>query len=166
MNGDVPVNKLSADGVNYLLPEPRRKRGRPPKIVDMSDRNVERMARGFIVGSERHIKRKEIRQELEEKVTKRIGHKGKYLVDKLFELIDGIYIIDKHKIEGKQQIRYYKVPPNLQAIMYALDRVLGKPTVSTPENEQKKGITVVEKIIKNLSGNTVEASRSVEIKEG
>jgi hypothetical protein len=152
--------ELSSDGINYLLPEPRR-----VKIMDTSEQAVERAARAFVMGSDRQGKHREVRQKLEDRVVKRIGHKGKYLTDKLFELIEGIYVIEKHKVKGIPEIRYYKVPPNLQAITYALDRVLGKPTVSTPENEQKKGITIVEKIIKNLAGDMVETSRSVEIKE-
>lgn len=133
---------------------------------DISERNVERMARGFIVGSQAIGRRREVKAILEERVTQRIGTKGKYLVDKLFELIEGVYIVDKARtVKGQQDVRYYKVPPNLQAITYALDRVLGKPNASTPESEAKKGITIVEKIIKNLAGDTVEATRKIEIKE-
>lgn len=168
MNHDEKISQepeLSSDGINYLLPEPVRKRGRPPKVVDITDQAVERAARAFVMGSDRQGKHREVRQKLEDQVVKRIGHKGKYLTDKLFELIEGIYVIEKLKVTGMPEIRYYKTPPNLQAIIYALDRVLGKPTATTPENEQKKGITIVEKIIKNLAGDTVEATRSVEIKE-
>lgn len=117
-------------------------------VVDVSERNIERMARGFIMGTESLGRRKEIRERLEERVTKRIGGKGKYLVDKLFELIDGVYIIDK---AGGKEIRYYKVPPNLTAIIYALDRVLGKPKQHIEKKEEKKGIYVVETIIRNLA---------------
>ena len=155
---------MSADGINHLLPEPRR-RGRPLKIVDTTDQAVERAARGFILGSDRQGKHREVRQKLEDQVVKRIGHKGKYLTDKLFELIEGIYVIEKHKVAGMPEIRYYKTPPNLQAITYALDRVLGKPTLSVPENRQKQGITLVESIIKDLANDTVTTTRSVEIKE-
>src|SRR3990167_7421718 len=76
------------------------------EVVDVSTRNVESMARGFILGNQAIGRRKEVREQLEEKVIKRIGRKGKYLTDKLFELIDGIYIVDK---ANGREVRYYKV---------------------------------------------------------
>lgn len=118
-------------------------------VVDASDQHVERMARGFILGTRTVARRKDIRDKLEEKVTKRIGHKGKYLVDKLFELIEGVQIVQK---EGTHEVRYYKVPPNLNAIIYALDRVLGKPKQVSEHSEEKKGIILVEHVIRNLAG--------------
>lgn len=131
-------------------------------VVDVSDKKIEQMARGFIMGTQAIGRRKEIRELLEERVTKKIGRKGKYLTDKLFELIDGVYTVQK---ESGKEIRYYKVPPNLTAIIYALDRVLGKPKQFTEHSEEKKGIMVVESIIRNLAGGgTVEERKSVEIK--
>lgn len=130
--------------------------------VDVSDKKIEQMARGFIMGTQAIGRRKEIRELLDERVTKKIGRKGKYLTDKLFELIDGVYTVQK---ENGKEIRYYKVPPNLTAIIYALDRVLGKPKQFTEHNEEKKGIMVVESIIRNLAGGgTVEERKSLEIK--
>ena len=91
-----------------------------------------------------------LRDLLEGKVTKRIGKKGKYLTDKLFELIDGIYIETNN--DGKK-IKYYKQPPNLQAIIYALDRVLGKPKQYVERNDEKSGIVLVEHVIRNLANS-------------
>lgn len=119
-------------------------------VVDVSDKKIEQMARGFIMGTQAIGRRREIREILEERVTKRIGRKGKYLVDKLFELIDGVYIVQK---ESGREIRYYKVPPSLTAIIYALDRVLGKPKQFTEHSEEKRGIILVEHVIKNLAMN-------------
>jgi hypothetical protein len=134
------------------------------EVVDVSDKKIEQMARGFIMGTQAIGRRKEIREVLEERVTKRIGRKGKYLTDKLFELIDGVYTVQK---ENEKEIRYYKVPPSLTAIIYALDRVLGKPVARTSgERQDKKGIMIVESIIRNLAGGgTIEQRKSVEIKE-
>ncbi len=119
-------------------------------VEDISDKKIEQMARGFIMGTQAIGRRREIREVLEERVTKRIGRKGKYLTDKLFELIDGIYTVQK---ESGREIRYYKVPPNLTAIIYALDRVLGKPKQFTEHSEEKRGIILVEHVIRNLAGN-------------
>ena len=120
------------------------------ETVDVSSQHIERMARGFIMGTQAIGRRKEIRGMLEERVTKRIGRKGKYLTDKLFELIDGVYTVQK---ESGKEIRYYRVPPSLPAIIYALDRVLGKPVARTEVSEEKKGVMIVETIIRNLAGD-------------
>ena len=126
------------------------------ETVDISDNHVEKMARGFILGSKAIGRRKEVRAVLEEKVTTRIGKKGKYLVDKLFELIDGVYIVDRLKgnmTSKGDEIRYYKTPPNLAAITYALDRVLGKPVAKVERTEEKKGLIVVQQVIMNMANN-------------
>ena len=120
------------------------------ETVDVSPQHIENMARGFIMGTQAIGRRKEIREMLEERVTKRIGRKGKYLTDKLFELIDGVYTVQK---ESGKEIRYYRVPPSLPAIIYALDRVLGKPVARTEVSEEKKGVMIVETIIRNLAGD-------------
>jgi hypothetical protein len=129
---------------------------------DTSDKNIERMARGFILGSQVMGKRREIRETLESKVVQRIGRKGKYLTDKLFELIEGISIVEKNK-DGRdgKTLRHYTIPPNLNAIIYAIDRVLGKPTQHTEHVEERRGIMVIEAIIKNLAeGKNEDKQRS------
>lgn len=123
------------------------------EVVDVSDRHLEQMARGFIMGSQAIGKRKEIREELEKRVTKKIGTKGKYLTDKLFELIEGVYIVDKRGGKNGRDVRYYQVPPSLNAIIYALDRVLGKPKVQIEQSQESKGIILVEHVIRNLANN-------------
>jgi hypothetical protein len=122
-------------------------------VMDVSDKKVEQMARGFIMGTQAIGRRKDLHAELEQRVMTKIGKKGKYLTDKLFELIEGVYVIDKKGGKNGQDIRYYQVPPNLQAITYALDRVLGKPKIQVNTTEEKKGIILVEHVIKNLAGN-------------
>jgi hypothetical protein len=123
------------------------------EAVDISDKHIEKMARGFIMGSHAVGQKKEVRELLEKKVTTRIGKKGKWLVDKLFELIEGVYVIDKRGGKNGEGIRYYQVPPSLNAIIYALDRVLGKPKTTVETNEEKRGLVLVEHVIKNLAGN-------------
>src|SRR3990167_4431252 len=96
--------------------------------INVSDKRAEKVARGYFVGQHAVGRRKDVRKVLEDRVIGKIGKSGKLLTDKLFELIEGVYIVDKLKnIQGKEEVRYYKVPPNLNAIIYALDRVLGKP---------------------------------------
>ena len=133
--------------------------------VDVSEKAIEQRARAFIMGSQMVGHRKEVREKLDEMVTKKIGRKGKYLTDKLFELIEGVYVIDKRAGKDGREVRYYQVPPNLQAITYALDRVLGKPVARTESGEgAKQGVAVVESIIKNLAtGKVIEEKRSVTV---
>lgn len=123
------------------------------EVVNVTDKHLEKMARGFIMGSQAIGRRKEIRELLEEKVTKKIGAKGKYLTDKLFELIEGVYIVDKRGGKNGRDVRYYQVPPNLNAITYALDRVLGKPKQQIESSQESKGIILVEHVIRNLANN-------------
>jgi hypothetical protein len=137
------------------------------EMVDVSEKAVEKLARGFILGSTAIGRRKEVRELLEDKVVKKIGKKGKYLTDKLFELIEGVCIIERDHQVGKKgrSIKYYKVPPNLQAIIYALDRVLGKPTQHVEQSREKEGIVAIEQIIKNLeSGKVMQTTKRIEIK--
>ena len=132
---------------------------------DVSDKAVERMARGFITGSQSLGRRREIKRDLEDKVVARIGRKGKWLTDKLFELIEGVYIMDKGSGTGKgDRIKYYQVPPKLEAITYALDRVLGKPTQHTEHVEEKRGVMIVESIIRNLAGGKPKEALPAKIK--
>lgn len=123
------------------------------EVVDVSDKKLEQMARGFIMGSQAIGRRKEIREELEKKVIGKIGKKGKYLTDKLFELIEGVYVVDKRGGKNGREVRYYQVPPNLNAITYALDRVLGKPKIQVEQSQESKGIILVEHVIRNLANN-------------
>mgnify|MGYP001572375928 CR=1 FL=1 len=122
-------------------------------VADVSDRNLERMARGFIMGTQAIGRRREIKVELEERVIKKMGRKGKYLTDKLFELIEGVYVMDGKGGKDGKSIKYYQVPPSLPAIVYALDRVLGKPKQQIDKTEEKKGIILVEHVIRNLAQN-------------
>ena len=122
-------------------------------VMDVGDKKVEELARSFIMGNEAVGDRDKIRQMLESKVTKKIGKKGKYLTDKLFELIEGVYVVDKRGGKDGHSIRYYQEKPNLNAITYALDRVLGKPKQVQEISEEKKGVILVEHVIRNLANN-------------
>lgn len=157
---DEPIQKISPELAEVQEIIENTETGEEIELVNVSEKQVEKMARGFLLGTKSRGMQKDVRQKLEEKVTKRIGSKGKYLTDKLFELIEGVYIVDKRGGKDNRDVRYYQVPPNLQAITYALDRVLGKPTTRTETSEVKKGVVVIESIIKNLAGDTV-----VEVKE-
>jgi len=137
------------------------------EVVDVTDKHLEKMARGFIMGSQAIGRRKEIREELEKRVTKRIGTKGKYLTDKLFELIEGVYIVDKRGGKNGRDVRYYQVPPSLNAIIYALDRVLGKPKVQIEQSQESRGVILVEHIIRNLAGDkpVAKSEENMDMKE-
>jgi len=46
------------------------------EAVDISDKNIEKMARGYIIGNQAIGKRNEVKKLLENKVVRRIGKKG------------------------------------------------------------------------------------------
>jgi hypothetical protein len=118
------------------------------QLIDLNP-SLRITARKYKEGKSSDRKRKELQKKLEEQVTGRIGDAGTLITDRLFELIDGAYVIQR--MDGKQ-IRFYKTPPNLKAIMYALDRVLGHPTQPIEQNtSDKAGINTIEMIIKNLA---------------
>lgn len=119
-------------------------------VIDVSEKHLEKVARGYILGTTKFSNQRELRQKLESKVEKKIGAKGKFLVEKLFELIEGVHIVDGRSGKDGKTVRYYQQPPNLQAIIYALDRVLGKPKAVTEHTETKQGIVLVEHIIKGM----------------
>ena len=101
----------------------------PIEVIDVSDERVEKLARGYFVGKSAVGRRRDVRKLLEDRVVGKIGKSGKLLVDKLFELVEGVYIADKIDKVGEKVkvVSCYKTPPSLNAIIYALDRVLGKP---------------------------------------
>lgn len=97
--------------------------------VDLSNQNIEKMARGYFTGKQAIGRKKDIRKVLEDKVVGKIGAKGKFLVEKLFELIEGVQVVGKgyEEVNGIKEQKVYIRPPDLNAIIYALDRVLGRP---------------------------------------
>lgn len=129
-------------------------------MEDISDKAVSARANAFIQGSRLVGDRKKVQQVLEGKVVKRIGQKGKFLVDRLFELATGVYIMRE---DAKGGIKYYSQPPNLSAIIYLLDRALGKPASKMEIIEEKEGIKVIESMIKDLARGTVEHTRTIEV---
>lgn len=118
------------------------------QLIDLNP-SLRSTARKYSEGKDSDRKRKELQKKLEEQVTGRIGDAGTLITDRLFELIDGAYVIQR--MDGKQ-IRFYKTPPNLKAIMYALDRVLGHPTQPIEQNNaEKEGMNTIAQIIKGLA---------------
>lgn len=60
------------------------------------------------------------------KAEKRIADKLPMLVDKAFELAEGVLIEEYNLVTGKPQV--YQKAPDLGAIKYLIDRIMGKPT--------------------------------------
>ena len=149
-----PYDEIEETPEGEFIVHVNRKKERPIQTegglsaIDATERHINQIAHGFIMGSQSLKSNADVRRKLEERVTKRIGTKGKFLVDRLFELAAGVYVLDK--VAGKE-VRYYKVPPDFRALVYLLDRVLGKPKQTMETSDAKKGIYVVESIIKNLA---------------
>lgn len=97
-------------------------------VADLSKEKVDEITNMYFVGDRAVGNRNEVRKLLEEHVIGNIGEKGKLLTDKLFELVEGIWQISSiQNVNGFEKVKAYRQPPNLNAIIYALDRVLGKP---------------------------------------
>ncbi len=125
MNNGIQKEKTTKDYIDIPLDE--------LEAIDVSDKRMDKIASGYFLGKTAVGRRSDIRRVLEDKVINKIGNKGKYLTDKLFELVEGVHVTASIKDQGVkgQQVKYYKVPPNLQAIIYCIDRVLGKPKQMT-----------------------------------
>jgi len=98
--------------------------------------------------------KEEIVARIENLVTRKISKQTKFLVEKAFELAAGVYILDER---DPSKTKYYKKPPNLDAIIYLIDRILGKP-VAKNENtalQAKKGVAELQNIIQVLAGGTI-----------
>lgn len=147
----MPKQVVEENGITVTTYEPGELMDETPAEVYSQD--VEKEAKNFLLGKNALSNKKKLRANLESKVIGRIGRQGSHLVDKLFELVDGIYMLDKNKGLNGRDIRYYRVPPNLEAIKYAIDRVLGKPTQHVEQSEEKSGIITVEHVIKKLADN-------------
>ena len=87
-------------------------------------------------------------------VQKKFSAKSKWLLDKAFELAAGIYILDER---DPSKTKYYKKPPDLDAIIYLIDRVLGKPVAKQEnfQNQAKKGVAELQNIIQVLAGGQI-----------
>lgn len=70
------------------------------------------------------------------KAEKRIADRLPTLIDRMFELSDGVLV---EEVDRDGVPRVYQKPPDRQAIEYLVNRILGKPTerqeVSGPDGE-------------------------------
>lgn len=60
------------------------------------------------------------------KAEQRIADRLPVLIDKMLELADGVPVEDVNPVTG--EVSVYKTPPDRQALIYLIDRIMGKPT--------------------------------------
>lgn len=98
---------------------------------------------------------------VEKMVTRKISVKTKFLIDQAFELAAGIYVLDER---DPHKTKYYKKQPQLDAIIYLMDRLLGKPVAKTENTnlQAKKGVAELQSIIMNLAGATINVNNKPE----
>jgi len=72
------------------------------------------------------------------KAEKRIADRLPTLIDRMFELSDGV-LVQEHDITGTPRV--YQKPPDRQALEYLVNRILGKPT-ERQEQEQTGGLAI------------------------
>ena len=54
------------------------------QVVDASDKHLEKVARGYILGTQKFDNSRQLRENLEEKVTKKIGKKRNCFLNNFF----------------------------------------------------------------------------------
>lgn len=67
---------------------------------------------------------------------KRIADRLPELVDRLFELAEGVRV-EELSLDGKSNV--YQRPPDFKAASYLLDRILGKPTQAVEAEVETDG---------------------------
>lgn len=109
--------------------------------------------------------KEEVIERVERLVTRKISLKTKFLVDKAFELAAGIYILDER---DPSKTKYYRKPPNLDAIIYLMDRLLGKPVMrqENSNDKAKKGVAELQNIIQVLAGGVVNINNEKDLEDG
>lgn len=88
------------------------------------------------------------RARLQDTLEKKVSAKSKWIIDKIFELADGVYLVDKH---DNKEVKYYKRQPDLQALIYLVNRLLGSPTQKSEHVEETRGTLALEQIIHHLA---------------
>ncbi|MDR3634332.1 MAG: hypothetical protein P4L84_11055 [Isosphaeraceae bacterium] len=82
----------------------------------------------------------------------RIRDKLPHLIDKLFELSDGIEVV-KQTQHGEKS---YREPPSFKALEYLCNRVLGKPTERLEHSGKDGGPIEVTATVKNKAARELE----------
>jgi hypothetical protein len=75
-------------------------------------------------GAGRKAKAEKFKQPIA-KAEKRIADKLPYLIDKMFELADGVLVEDINPVTFKASV--YREKPDRTALVYLIDRIMGKP---------------------------------------
>lgn len=112
-----------------------------------------------LFNAEKSKTKEDLISRVEKMTTKKIALKTKFLIDQAFELAAGIYVLDER---DPSKTKYYRKAPQLDAIIYLMDRLLGKP-VARSENTQdkaKKGVAELQSIIMNLAGATINVNNN------
>lgn len=72
------------------------------------------------------------------KAEKRIADRLPWLIDKAMELAEGV-AVERYNSAGVPMV--YQLPPDMGAIKYLVDRIMGKPT-ERQEQEHSGGISI------------------------
>jgi hypothetical protein len=75
-------------------------------------------------GAGRKAKAEKFKQPIA-RAEKRIADKLPYLIDKMFELADGVLVEDINPVTFKASV--YREKPDRAALVYLIDRIMGKP---------------------------------------
>ena len=119
---------------------------------------LEEVGHGFFLDQDRLKRNEKLGHKLEDAIIKKIAgkHGVMTIAAKLMELIEGVEVLKERK-NAKGEITHhyvYREKPDLNAIKYALDRVIGTPQKQANKaDEDRKNIKAMSDIIKDHGGN-------------
>lgn len=122
---------------------------------------VDKRATDAIIELASTNKHQAYKEKIANKVDRQIGKKATTLVETAMELAQGITVAEEDEEGG---VKYYTKAPNLNAIIYLLDRLMGKPVAKQEIKEEKKGIFIIEHMIKQLADKPVVTVPATEVK--
>lgn len=131
----------------------------PTEILERHEAQmVEKETRTQVVALTQSARHNSYKEKIAKKVEKRIGEQFETLVDNAMQLAQGITVAEVQEDGG---VKAWTEKPNLNAIIYLLDRLMGKPTQRQEIKDDKSGITVIEKMIKQLANGEIHAKQTI-----
>ena len=111
--------------------------------IDADAKDIE-----YVLTSEEIGKNKTLRRQMEAYITKKVNGKQAFLIKRLIDLADGVYVAEK--IRGRT-MRYYKQKPDLKAIELLLKLGFGHLSKDLDAPDEGKGMQTMAGMIKALA---------------
>lgn len=143
------------------MPVSSKKRKEIEDSIEAAEKELEIIATGSKSLDASRVESEANKLKVEQLVTQRVLDRAENLLNKLFDLAEGVSIehkrLNKINSDGEEEyiVNVYQKEPDLKAIQYLFDRVLGKPAIvqqsTGSEADVGKGVKAVGDIIRNLA---------------